>query len=108
MKMSLKYEEKEIRKLYNLVESADILDCIVHHVEDILVTEAKLKNDIRHCRTNKISNNQIDRYLKTLSNAGVLDCIITPRNDMLNYKISSLGKRVKNEIEVIGSKYNHP
>ncbi len=102
-----KYEQKEIHRLYNLVESIEETHCILHHT-DKLVPENELRDMVRICRNKKIKSSQLDRYLRTLSNAGILHCFIVPESDMLHYKISPLGKKIKNEIKITGSKYDHP
>lgn len=99
------FAESQLREL---ISSDKLYNCIAHHtVKEI--PETKLKDKVYVCQRVTPQEAKMRERLAHLYEKGVLDHLLAPESDEVNYRLTPAAARAyKRRLISIDPKYNHP
>ena len=99
------FAENQLREL---MSSDRLYNCIAHHTVKV-VPESKLKKEVYTCQKITPQEAKMNERLISLYERGVLDHLLAPESDEVNYRLTPAAVRAyKKRLLTIDLKYGHP
>lgn len=94
-------------QLREVISSDKLYDCIAHHtIKEIPETE--LKDEVYVCQRVTPREAKMNDRLMFLYEKGILDHLLAPKSDEVNYRLTPAAARAYKRQLTITDKYDHP